>query len=99
MRWRDLRKVLEEDGADQASLDGIEARIGEDSGTPGRHGLVAVAASGDLVFAAELSDPPAQSSGRVSALPHLLPYLAQRATDVPHVVVGDRPYRSRSPGQ
>jgi ribosomal protein L7Ae-like RNA K-turn-binding protein len=87
VRWRDLRKELEEDGADSASLDAMEARVTDDVGTPGPHGLVLVAAGGGLLHSDRLHVPPARSSGRVSALPHLLPYLAQRATDVAHIVV------------
>jgi hypothetical protein len=50
-----------------------------------------VAAGGEVCFADRLTRPPATSTGRVSALPHLLPYLAQQATDVPHVaVIADR---------
>jgi ribosomal protein L7Ae-like RNA K-turn-binding protein len=87
VRWRDPRKQLEEDGADAESLDAMEARIEADAATPGPHGLVLVAAGGALVYSDQLHVRPSRSSGRVAALPHLLPYLAQRATDVPHVVV------------
>jgi release factor family 2 len=52
---------------------------------------VIVAAGGEVLLAAALPDPPAVGTGTVSALPHLLPYLAQRTTEIPHlVVVADR---------
>ncbi len=87
VRWRDLRGELETAGADVASLDAIAAAVADDAGTEGRHGLVVVAAGGRALLADPLPAPPAVGSGRVSALPHLLPYLAQRTTELPHVVV------------
>lgn len=87
VRWSDVRAELEKQGADGASLDAVGRAIEADTGTPGRHGLVAIAAEGTLCFADHLHDPPACSSGSLAALPDVLPYLAQRATDEPHVVV------------
>ena len=87
VRWRDLRKQLEEDGADSASLDAIEARVAADAGTPGPHGLVLVAAGGALVHSDRLHSPRPAAPAGCRPFPHLLPYLAQRATDVPHIVV------------
>jgi Bacterial archaeo-eukaryotic release factor family 2 len=65
----------------------MEGGISADAGTAGSHGLLLVAAAGELVLSDGLHQPPAASTGTVSPLPHLLPYLAQRTTDVPHVVV------------
>jgi hypothetical protein len=87
VRWRDVREELRRHGADEQSLEAIQEGIAGDVHTPGRHGLVLVAARGELCFADPFPGPPAQSTGRVAALPHLVPYLAQRATDVPHIVV------------
>src|SRR5207253_2966517 len=41
-----------------------------------------------LCVAGDRRRPPPTSTGRVAPLPHLLPYLAQRATHIRHVVVG-----------
>jgi hypothetical protein len=91
VRWRDVRSELARRDADDRSLAAIDEAIAADVGTPGPHGLVLVAADGQLCFAGRLPDPPSTSYGTVGALPHLMPYLAQRATDVPHVVaVADR---------
>jgi hypothetical protein len=49
--------------------------------------LVLVAAEGTVCFAERLHRPPAASHGSLAPLPHLMPYLAQQATDLPHVVV------------
>jgi ribosomal protein L7Ae-like RNA K-turn-binding protein len=87
VRWAHVRSELEAQGADGASLEAIARAIAADTGTPGRHGLVAVAADGELCFVDDLREAPARSSGSVAALPHVLPYLAQRAADEPHVVV------------
>jgi hypothetical protein len=87
VRWRDVRAELEQAGADSAGLDAIAEAVAADVGTPGRHGLVVVAADGRVVLADVLAEPPARSTGSVSPLPRLLPYLAQRTTEIPHVVV------------
>ena len=87
VRWADVRPVLADRGMDAATLDAIADAINADVGTPGRHGLVVVAAGGEVLLSAVLPDPPARSTGTVSALPHVLRYLAQRTTDIPHVVV------------
>lgn len=87
VRWSDTRAELEGAGVDRQTLDAIAGAIDADNGTPGRHGLVVVAAEGEACFQDVLPDPPALPSGRVARLPHLLPYLAQRTTDTPHIVV------------
>lgn len=91
MRWAEVRRALEADGADAPTLDAVAAALAEDTGTPGRHGIVVVAAGGEACFRAVLPQPPTQSRGSWAALPHLLPYLAQRTAEIPHlVVVADR---------
>lgn len=87
LRWAAIRADLEQQGVEAATLEALDRRIDADSNTAGVHGLVVVAAGGEVCFGDQMRRPPASSTGRVSALPHLLPYLAQRATDVPHVVV------------
>jgi hypothetical protein len=87
VRWRDARTGLEKDGVDPRSLAAVEQAIERDAGTAGPHGLVLVAADGELCFADQLHQPPPAGSAEVAPLPHLMPYFAQRATDLPHVVV------------
>jgi hypothetical protein len=91
VRWSDVRRQLEEAGADGATLDAVGEAVSADAGTPGRHGLVVVASGGAVRFADVLHQPPSRSTGSWSALPNLLPFLAQRTTEIPHlVVVADR---------
>lgn len=91
LRWDDVRRRFA-DGTTtvpDAVLDRIATVIDADR-TPGRHGLLVVApaaADGDVLLAEPLRDPPAVSTGSVDALPRLMPYLADRSQDVPHVVV------------
>ena len=87
LRWAEVRGKLRDQGADDQTLAALDVAIEADADTPSRHGLVAVAAGGTLRLTDALADPPARSTGRWSVLPHLLPYLAQRATRLPHVVV------------
>ena len=86
-RWAKARAQLQEAGADSGTLEEIAAAVGADTGTPGRHGLVVVAAAGEVRFRAVLAQPPARTAASWSPLPHLLPYLAQQVTELPHVVV------------
>ncbi|HZC73517.1 MAG TPA: Vms1/Ankzf1 family peptidyl-tRNA hydrolase [Jatrophihabitans sp.] len=87
LRWAQVRADLQAEGADDQTLAALDVGIEADANAPGRHGLVAVAAGGTLRLTDALAEPPARSTGRWAALPHLLPYLAQRATRLPHIVV------------
>jgi hypothetical protein len=87
LRWRDVRRDLAADGVSDRDLEVVEEAIAADAGTPGPHGLVAVAADGELCLADDFPDPPANSRGRFAPLPHLMPFLAQRVVEQPHVVV------------
>ena len=90
-RWAELRSRLEDAGADTPTLDVLGAAVAADTGTPGRHGLVLVAAEGQTCLQAVLHEARSRSSASWSPLPHLLPYLAQQVTDLAHlVVVADR---------
>lgn len=86
-RWAEVRAQLEAAGADAATVDAVADAVRADVGTPGRHGLVVVAAAGEALLTEVLHEAPTRSSGSFSPLPRLLPYLAQRTTDLPHVVV------------
>lgn len=86
LRWRSVRDSLAAAGADSDLLDALGAAGTAETGS-GPHGLLLVGAEGEVRFAERLPHPPAVSTGRLAPLPHLLPYLGQRATDVPHVLV------------
>lgn len=89
LRWEDVKGQLAADVKPEL-LERVDAVIEADR-TPGRHGLLVVAAddaADDPVLLAEpLRDPPATGTGSVAALPRLMPYLADRSQDLPHVVV------------
>jgi hypothetical protein len=87
LRSAAVRDSLAQAGADIATLDAIGAAVSADTGVPGRHGLLVVACGGEVRFSRVLPEPPATSTGTLAPLPRLMPYLAQRAHDVRHVVV------------
>jgi hypothetical protein len=87
LRWREVRRSLQEQGADDALLAALDTEATADDGIGGPHGRLLVAADGAVCFSDRLHRPPATSSGWFAPLPHLMPYLAHRATDLPHVVV------------
>jgi len=86
LRWRAVRESLSAAGAAPELLDALGAAATTEAGG-GAHGLLLVGADGEVRFSERLPHPPAVSTGRLAPLPHLLPYLARRATDVPHVLV------------
>jgi hypothetical protein len=88
LRWRDFRRELLEAGAAERVLDAIEPAVGARRDIPGPHGQVLVAsADGVLRLDAVLPAPPLQPLARWGPLPHLVPYLAQRAPDIAYVLV------------
>jgi hypothetical protein len=92
LRWRGLRQSLLDAGADPRSVTAIAAKGGAHRDATGRRGQVLVAAAdGTLCFDEVLPQPPARELARWAPLPHLVPYLAQRAPDIAYVlVVADR---------
>jgi hypothetical protein len=88
LRWRDFRRELLEAGALARALDAIEPAVGAHHEVAGPHGQVLVAsADGVLRLDAVLPAPPLQPLARWAPLPHLVPYLAQRAPDIAYVLV------------
>jgi phosphoglycolate phosphatase-like HAD superfamily hydrolase len=85
LRWEDVRGRLAEDVKPEL-FERIWAAVDADR-TPGRHGLLIVAAADEVVLAEPLRDTPATSTASVAPLPQLMPYLADRSQDLPHVVV------------
>lgn len=87
LRWRGLRDRLAEAGADDKSLRAIDEVAGAHAEVAGRHGQFVVAAGGDVLLDEPTRRPPPREFGRWSPLPHVLPYLVERSTQVPHLVV------------
>jgi hypothetical protein len=86
LRWRALRESLAEQGADDATLDAMEAAVGGHAGVAGAHGQALVGSGGELRYDVALPDPPRRETARWSPLPHLMPLVAQLGGRVPHVV-------------
>lgn len=87
VRWNDLRKELEQQGAPAADLDAIGDAVQGDKHTPGPHGLVVVASQGAVRLRGHLPEPPRTTGASFAPLPNLVPYLAQRVEQVPYVLV------------
>src|SRR4051794_17691934 len=58
-RWRDLRRELETQGADEPTLEELGERIRTISKAGGRHGRVLVATRGEILLDCTLGEPPA----------------------------------------
>lgn len=86
LRWRALRMSLAEQGADEATLDAMEAAVGGHADVTGAHGQLLVGAGGQLRHDVVLPAPPRRETARWSALPHLMPMVAQLGPVVPYVL-------------
>ncbi|GAT70919.1 peptide chain release factor 1 [Planomonospora sphaerica] len=83
LRWEALSEQLA--GADKATLSALEKLFTDVSAAaPGR---AAFAAGGEILHTEALAEPPRRATARWSALPHVMPLLAQRGENVPHVRV------------
>ena len=85
LRWRAERERLAGAGADQDTLAAIEAVLPRERAA-GERGRVVCAAGGDVLLDDAMYDP-AEAESRWSALPDLLPYLAERAGRLPYTTV------------
>ncbi|MFH5822435.1 Vms1/Ankzf1 family peptidyl-tRNA hydrolase [Georgenia sp. AZ-5] len=72
-RWRDLRRDLEVQRADEATLEAIGERIRTISKAGGRHGRVLVGARGEVLLDCALSEPPAADEAIYDRGPHVFP--------------------------
>ncbi|WP_141704202.1 baeRF2 domain-containing protein [Planobispora rosea] len=83
LRSKAMAERLE--GADQATLDALEAVFTDvNLAAPGR---AAFACGGEVLYTEALPDKPRRETARWSPLPHVMPLLAQRGENVPHVQV------------
>jgi len=88
LRWAQLRGVLREQGADERTLQAIDAAT-DSRGSAGRHGRVLVATDGKILYDEYLPAPPLRPGALWGALPDLMPYLSQRlrrGPELAHVV-------------
>ena len=85
-RWRALRASLAEQGADDATLDAMEAAVGGHEDVPGPHGQLLVAAGGAVRYDVGLPEVPRREGAHWAPLPHLMPAVAQLGARVPYVL-------------
>lgn len=89
LRWKNVRRDLEAAGADEATLDAVEASLTTDGSHGGGDSIVVVAAGGEVLLRQPLPDPPPGDvdQGHVGPVAHLLPVVMAEQSAVPHVVV------------
>ena len=85
LRWRSARERLASAGADHATLDALAGVLTDARrGAPGR---AAFGRGGQVVLTEALPHPPRREIARLAPLPHVMPLLAQRRPQVPHLQV------------
>lgn len=85
LRWQDLRRTLEAEGAPPAALEAIDPLVAG-AHTEG-HTLAAVGGPEGLLLVGHEPEPVAADLGRVAALPSVGPLLEWEQSAIPHVVV------------
>jgi hypothetical protein len=85
LRWRSGREQLASQGADPATLDAV-AEVVTDPANAGS-GIAVFARQGTVRLRAALRAAPRREISRLAALPHIMPMLAQRPAQVPHLRV------------
>ncbi len=85
LRWRNLRRRLEEDGAAPEALAAIDPLVPE-AHHLGRT-LAVVADDSGLRLVRHEPEPPARDAGWVAPLPRVGPFIEWAQTSVPHLVV------------
>ncbi|WP_433266500.1 Vms1/Ankzf1 family peptidyl-tRNA hydrolase [Micromonospora vinacea] len=91
LRWRALREQLTGQGADAATLDALDQALRDQPARAGRYGLALFARAGQVPLVEPLPAPPPSDEAHHGPLPHVMPLLAQRGEEVPHVrVLADR---------
>jgi hypothetical protein len=85
LRWRSARERLAAAGADTGTLDAVHEAV-TDPANAGP-GLAVFARNGAVRFCSGLGDAPRREIARLAMLPHVLPMLAQRPPQVPHLRV------------
>jgi len=76
-RWRELRGRLAADGADEPTLEAIDAAVGSDRGQPSPYGQAIFAAGAAVLLQEQLRAPTMLDRTAFGPLPDILPLLAQ----------------------
>lgn len=85
LHWRAAREELDRQGAEAATLDALSELINDAAQTA--PGLAAFARAGRVGLARPLPDAPPREIVTSTALPHVLPMLAQAPPEVSHLLV------------
>jgi Bacterial archaeo-eukaryotic release factor family 2 len=85
-RWRDQRRALAGQGADEATLDALQAAVGGHTDVSGERTQVLVGSGGRLRLDAVLPGRPRREIAGWAPLPDLMPMLAQLRPLVPYVL-------------
>ncbi len=86
-RWRTARRTLAEQGADDATLEALDATVGGVPDLSGPQGEALFAADGRLLGAFTLTEPPAADRALWTPVPDPLLLAFDRDHQVPHVLV------------
>jgi hypothetical protein len=87
LRWRALRRLLEEDGADRPTLDAIETAIGDSPHVVGPQGEALFARGGDLLGMHIMSRPPSRDHAAWLPVPDPLDLVVDRDHQLSYVTV------------
>src|SRR5829696_5887380 len=85
-RWRGLRRSLAEQGADDATLEAMDAAVGGHADVPGSHGQLVVGAGGRVRYDVALPEVPQRQTASWAPLPDLMPMVAQLGARVPYLL-------------
>jgi hypothetical protein len=83
LRWRSARERLAADGADDATLAAVQQAVTRNTHPGG--GQAVFASAGNVWLSSALREPPPREFVSYTPLPHVVPWLAQRPSLLPHV--------------
>jgi hypothetical protein len=86
LRWRGLREELATQGAPPETMRAVDDVVGQELDRRWSGGLAVFAAGGQVVLSERMAEAPRRPMAHLAPLPHVLPLLAQRGEQVPHLV-------------
>ncbi|HEX6445163.1 MAG TPA: Vms1/Ankzf1 family peptidyl-tRNA hydrolase [Streptosporangiales bacterium] len=87
LRWRGLRTDLASAGADEPTLEALDAVVGRPSHEGGEQGQVVIAESGDVLLDERVYRHPGSSVAHWGPIPDVMPILRSRTTQLSYLVV------------
>jgi hypothetical protein len=86
LRWRGLREELEAQGTPPETMRAVDDAVRQELDQRWSGGLAVFAAAGEVVLSERLAAAPPRPQAHLAPLPHVLPLLAQRGEQIPHLV-------------